>query len=304
MTLISSCVECTNYEFRPESLTFNCEDPKGFLQSQWPINQKIYLAYRLIVALSFIAWLAADCIYEIRAFFGEHPSNYLIYATNWSFLLLTLTAVYSWTCTLYYSLRSGDCLDRQTFERMPVALKGLWLLKNLSYNSAIVVTASFWSYVAVLDESEILKTSMSQMKHTLNTVYVVVDVLISGTPFRILHLLYTIVLGSVYSLFNAIYFLNDGTILEGRHYAYNVLNWSKPSEAIVTCVLCVLMCVFAQIVLYELYKLRSTVYKRIFFGSDGVEKPDSEMQKIMGDVEAPAYQTMGDREEKGSLEPQ
>lgn len=139
---------------------------------------------------------------------------------------------------------------------------------------------------------------MSQMKHTLNTVYVITDVLISGTPFRVLHLLFTIGLGSVYSLFNAFYFLNDWTIMEGQHFAYTLLDWRKPSESIVTCVLCVFMCIFAQIVLYELYKIRFSihVYTKLFFGPAS-GKSDSEMQRIMGKMDAPTYQTIEGRGE-------
>ena len=84
--------------------------------------------------------------------------------------------------------------------------------------------------------------------------------------------------------------------MEGRHFAYNLLDWSKPSEAVVTCVLCVVMCIFGQIILYELYKIRVGIYTRLYFGPDG-SKPDSEMQRIMGEAEAPAYQTIDDRGE-------
>lgn len=54
----------------------------------------------------------------------------------WAFQLLT--------CMLLFS-------DRETFDSMPLALKVQWVLQNLSYNSAIVVTITYWSYVAVLD---------------------------------------------------------------------------------------------------------------------------------------------------------
>ncbi|XP_052283793.1 protein rolling stone-like isoform X1 [Dreissena polymorpha] len=296
MTLKDRCVECVNHEFRAESMGLEHPTPRSFLCSQWPVNQKVYVIYRVLVALGFLAWLIADVIYETRTFFREHTYTYLIYATNWSFMLLTLTSLLMAICVLYYSIRSGECLDSQTFERMPRALKVQWLLQTISYNSAMVVTVSYWSYIGVLDKSEVFKSTSSEVKHTLNTVYVILDVLISGSPFRILHLLYTVGLGSVYSLFNAVYFLNDGTILEGRHYAYNLLDWGKPSEAIVTCVLCVVLCVFAQIVLYELYRIRFFIYKCIYFGSDSITKSDSEMHRIMAaETDTPAYQTIEER---------
>ena len=141
---------------------------------------------------------------------------------------------------------------------------------------------------------------MSQLKHTLNSVYVIVDIFVSGTPFRILHLFYTVGLGSVYSLFNAVYFLNDGTILEGRHYAYNLLNWNKPAEAIVTCILCVVLCVFSQIIIFEVYKLRVCVYTKIFFDSDS-EKSDAEMQNIISEQQ-PSYMTIQEQEPEAEAE--
>ena len=43
--------------------------------------------------------------------------------------------------------------DRQTFEHTPNALKCQWFIQNLSYNSAIVVSISYWSFIVVMDHS-------------------------------------------------------------------------------------------------------------------------------------------------------
>lgn len=130
---------------------------------------------------------------------------------------------------------------------------------------------------------------MSRLKHTLNTIFVITDLMISATPIRILHMFITVMLGSIYSLFNALYFLNNGTILQGRHYAYNVLNWDQPQEAIITCILCVVQSMLSQIILYELYKFRSWIYTKVFFGREN-DLPCSEMQSIM--AETPKYSTI------------
>lgn len=140
--------------------------------------------------------------------------------------------------------------------------------------------------------TDFFMTEMSQLKHTLNTAYVLLDILIGATPFRVFHMLFTICLGSVYSLFNAVYFLNDGTILEGRHYAYNVLDWGNPTEAIVTSVLCILQSVLSQIILYELYKIRTWVFHRIYFRASEKSR-DSELQSIM--EETTGYMTYTDK---------
>ena len=135
---------------------------------------------------------------------------------------------------------------------------------------------------------------MSELKHTFNSIYVILDILISGTPIRFLHFFYTMGLGSLYSLFNAVYFLNDGTILEGRHYAYNLLNWEKPAEAIITCILCIVLCIFSQIVIYEVYKFRTCIYSKIFFGSES-DKAVAELQSIISEQQT-GYMALDERE--------
>lgn len=145
-----------------------------------------------------------------------------------------------------------------------------------------------------------MQTTSSLVKHTLNTIYVLADIFMSGAPIRILHFLYTVILGSVYSVFNAIYFLNDGTIKEGRHYAYNLLDWGKPSAAVITCALCVVLCVFSQIILYELYRIRLCIFTKVYFGSDTTDNSDAEMQRMIGETDSPAYQTLR-RDENTSI---
>jgi hypothetical protein len=36
---------------------------------------------------------------------------------------------------------------------MPLSLKALWVLKNMSYNSAFIVTMSYWTFIIFLDHS-------------------------------------------------------------------------------------------------------------------------------------------------------
>ncbi|KAK7483684.1 hypothetical protein BaRGS_00025117 [Batillaria attramentaria] len=141
-----------------------------------------------------------------------------------------------------------------------------------------------------------LKTTMSQVKHTANTVYVVVDMLVIGAPFRVFHMFFPITLGSCYAIFNAIYFLNDGPTRmfgdeEGaRHLAYNFLSWHKPVEAIITCVVAMFLCVIAQIVLFVLFRLRVCVWQKLYGDCEG--RMDSELQNIVVMSQSASYNTI------------
>ena len=138
---------------------------------------------------------------------------------------------------------------------------------------------------------------MSRLKHTMNTVYVIVDVMISGMPIRVLHMFITITLGSVYALFNALYFLNDGTIATGyggkheHHYAYSFMNWRKPIEAVITCVLCVMLSIISQVLLHLLYQLRVWIYSRFYFND--CDTHESELQNIIS--ASTSYNTLDDK---------
>ncbi|KAJ8301801.1 hypothetical protein KUTeg_020788 [Tegillarca granosa] len=289
-----SCTDVLIQEFQPDKVGLNHENPSDFVRSQWPTNQKIFLCYRVLIALFGIGWVIADIMYESQKFYRERVWEYLVYATNWSFLLLGITTCFQALCTAFYTIRSCGYLDRQTFSRMPPSLKVQWCLQNLSFNSSIVVTISYWSFL-MYDHSDLLQTDMSHVKHTLNTVYVIFDVMVTAVPFRILHMIMTIMLGSSYSLFNALYFLNNGKILDGRHYAYQVLKWTHPSEAIVTCVLCLFLAILSQLILYGLYKLRHWIFSKIYF-QDGNGRSDGEMQSIITD-DAPKYMTIDESQE-------
>lgn len=278
---MESCAQCLKNEFKPENAGLNHDDPSVFVRSQWPLDHRIYVLYRVVVALGFIAWIIADIIDETEKFYKDRFWIWFIFATNWSFILLTVTTIFEAICSTYYLVAARGLVDQQYFQEIPICLKIQWLLYNLGANTAIVITISYWSFIFFMEHSKFLMTNMSKMKHMLNTVYVVLDIFISATPIRIFHMLFPIMLGSIYAIFNATYFLNDGTILDGRHYAYNVLNWNVPAEAIVTCILCIAQTIFSQIILYHLAALRKWIHSKIYKPREPIPEHDSEMQSIM-----------------------
>ncbi|GAB1602094.1 protein rolling stone-like [Argonauta hians] len=278
---MESCTQCLKNELKPENAGLNHEDPSVFVKSQWPFDQRLYVLYRVVVAMGFIAWIIADIIDETEKFYKDRFWIWFIFATNWSFILLTLTTIMEAICCSYYYVAARGLLDSHYLQTMPIPLKVLWLLYNLAANTAIVITISYWSYIFFMEHSRFLMTTMSKMKHMMNTVYVIVDLMLACRPIRIFHMLFPVMLGSIYAIFNATYFLNDGTILDGRHYAYNVLNWNVPAEAIVTCILCIAQSIFSQVVLYHLAAARLWLHSRFYERPEQLPEHDSEMQSII-----------------------
>ena len=50
-----------------------------------------------------------------------------------------------------------------------------------------------------------MTTPMSQLKHSLNTIYVLIDMFANAVPVRLYHMIYPLVVGLVYCLFNVLY---------------------------------------------------------------------------------------------------
>ena len=168
------------------------------------------------------------------------------------------------------------------------------------------------------------KTTMNQVKHTANTLYVLLDLFVIATPFRFFHVFFTITMGSVYILFNGLFFLNGRSLAtdlapaegaagragerahrgwrggaDGEPDIYNYLNWHKPVEAIITCVMAMFLCVLAQLLLFFVFRLRVCVWQKLF-GGEGW-RMESELQNIVVS-QSTSYNTIDENAEEGSVE--
>ena len=102
---------------------------------------------------------------------------------------------------------------------------------------------------------------MCMVKHSLNSVYICVDLFLCASPIRILHMLYPITFGLVYALFNASYFLADGEGHDGKEYTYKDMHWTDaPVKAVGMCFVGFVVAATMQVVLFAVYELRLYVY--------------------------------------------
>ena len=99
------------------------------------------------------------------------------------------------------------------------------------------------------------------VKHSLNSAYVLIDLFICASPIRILHMLYPIVFGFVYAVFNVSYFLADGEGHDGKDYIYRDMHWEEgPLKSLGMCLVGFVVAATMQIVLFAVYELRLYVY--------------------------------------------
>lgn len=68
--------------------------------------------------------------------------------------------------------------------------------------------------------------------HAMNSIYVVLNLVLTATPSRLLHFIYPVLFGVVYTAFSVVYHLADGTNVRGQPYIYSVLDWSRPGRTL------------------------------------------------------------------------
>lgn len=306
-----SCTECLNKEMRMISICPSHERTELFIDSQWTWGRisVTYVIYRLLVAILVIAWAFGDFFDEAGRWYSFNYAIWLVFATNWSLFCLSVNCVVMAITTTYYYVRAKCAVyDDKELRAQPIGagLGMQWVVYTIACNTSIVVSISYWAFVVIIDESGFLTTSMSQLKHTLNTVFVIVDLFANAIPIRILHLIYPLSLGIVYAIFNAVYFINDGVGPNGRPYAYDVLDWRNPLGSAITCFLGLILCVIVQVLLYGIYRVRLWVHWKLMTRlAKELEPPDlgspddkEDASIIPKDQVTPTYRAMDDLELK------
>ena len=64
--------------------------------------------------------------------------------------------------------------------------------------------------------------------HAVNSIYVLLNLLITATPTRLLHAIHPVVFGVAYTLFSALYQVCGGSNVQGEAYIYGVTDWGRP----------------------------------------------------------------------------
>lgn len=244
----------------------------------------MFLIYRLIAAFYFLSWL----IYS-----GFSDGNYwFIYLSNWVFTFVTAHFMLAMFITTHYccgagveddpagygprrfksetyivGLSSEDEGDNEEEEGTSYATKedednalswpqkALWVFFNIGSVASLVVTIMYWS--ALYPGGEI--DGLSVNEHILATIFMLIEVIFSNIPIRLLHFMYSHAFASIYVLFTVIYWAAGGKNEEGQHYIYKLLDYeNKPGKALFTVfMVLIIMQAVVHLFLFILFRFRA-----------------------------------------------
>lgn len=224
------------------------------------------------MAVYFFAWLIVS---------GLHPANggalFLIFLTNWSlivfviYLFIAAASVttkfltvhccrrksytdddFSRTPTYYFKKPSGCCGYKSNTLSWYQMIH--WLSFSYGGELALAVTILYW--IVLYRGGGV--DGISANTHLTNGIISVVDILLTGTPVSLLHIIYPLSFGGAYAAFTGFYFAGNGTNVNGDPFIYSVINYdTNPglSSAIVILVV-ILFLPLIHLLMYALYIAR------------------------------------------------
>ncbi|XP_078658225.1 protein rolling stone-like [Branchiostoma floridae x Branchiostoma belcheri] len=267
-----TCRQRLRSEFRLKSFGLTHHDRHVFTRTPWLDNQLPFVLYRAVVCLYQVAALLA-----LNLTLANSGLKLLIFLTQWAYIVLTLhTVVSAGLCFadyyMYYNSRSqrGEAAsddnhlssdvamatgstaqltttgsgaaqlqnDVDQTTTLPLYYKLFWVLYNVAYCGGICVTLLYW----ILLRGD--NSAGSILTHSVNSVTIVIDVMLSGLPCRLLHFIYPSTFGLVYIIFSVIYWAAGGTGLYDYPFIYPYLDYGgRPDLAAIVAVLGVLVAV-------------------------------------------------------------
>lgn len=116
-------------------------------------------------------------------------------------------------------------------------------------------------------------TAIRLNTHAIAAVYIILNMAVTRLPLRLLHFLYPVAFGVIYTLFSAIYFSLGGTNQNGDPYIYSILDWSRLNRTLI--ITCLSNFVFIPVVhammwalsltfqaVYDRFRLRHAAYSQ------------------------------------------
>lgn len=242
-------------ELKTENLTnFVYNSPQDFYISQWQQNDTVsykYLVYRFFV-LTFhltIATIYVNITLQIPMYVKLRQTAYL---TNWTFNLCIITSLIGLIVT-------AKAYVRERYEEKLLFIT-YWVLHNLTVDTCVAVGVLYYSCVFFLTTK---LHYWGLVYHFLFTTITVVDLFMVRMEVRLLHGWITLIFGTVYAVFQPIYYYCGGKGIWGQDNLYPVIDWKhQVLRSIAISLIGIVFLVFCRMSQFLMYLLRISLYNK------------------------------------------
>eukprot|EP00057_Strongylocentrotus_purpuratus_P000938 XP_001187320.2 PREDICTED: protein rolling stone [Strongylocentrotus purpuratus] len=89
---------CRRIPVKMEDFGLNWKVPQDFARSQWPIPGWSYQIYRVLFMVYLVVWMTMNTTWQVESI----GALYLIYLTNWSFIILTVYGIVAALSSVFF----------------------------------------------------------------------------------------------------------------------------------------------------------------------------------------------------------
>lgn len=240
-------------DLRRLGLGLQHDSPRDFVESQTCCSPSLYAVYRVTIATFFVVTAVISFVTYVRY------ALWFIFLTHWSYTIIAVNAVLQAVCVVRHYIDVHRKAVGVTSLQMSPVFKVIWVLQTIGFTTAPVVTSIYW--VVIYSGIDVDLDNVN--KHIINSVYVFVDVFVTGIPVRLVHFLYSLAFGTVYIVFTLVYWAAGGRNVHGDPFIYSILDYSNDPSTAVTWLLVVYVFLAAvHCATYALYRLRVLLVRR------------------------------------------
>ncbi|KAK3102035.1 hypothetical protein FSP39_008269 [Pinctada imbricata] len=231
-----------------------------------------YLIWRIFWALYHVVWIILSGVYSWQ-WAGHDPAQqikWFIYLTDWCYFVLTVATLVDAVSVVYVLVRRKD-ISKGECETMSWYLQVNWVLFNVANSSALLVSLLYWGLIYGPNEN---MTAVNIETHALNSVYVIINVLVTAVPIRLYHFFHGVIYAITYVLFTLIYYLAGGTNEDGKPYVYSTIDWRDTGFTVgLSLAVTFVAMPVVHTIFWALYKLRVFLFSKCSRNSDSVDIP-------------------------------
>ncbi|CAH0592664.1 unnamed protein product [Chrysodeixis includens] len=221
-------------EFQKSNFLLDHDNVTDFYVTSWQSNSSArwqsmsslpLFCIRTLIFLGCVGTWIASMVITIP---GTSPGLWFIFMTHWGVMLNTFAS----GCALFVSVMVVLQGPSDANQGLPWYVKIYWALINISLTIAIFITLFYWILLAgFTDEFDYgIDPVLDIFVHAINSVFMVVLLLCSRHPMRMLHFYFPLIVGIIYLLFTVIFHVAGGVSPFGESWIYPMLDWSQPGQ--------------------------------------------------------------------------
>ncbi|XP_062587310.1 protein rolling stone-like [Saccostrea cucullata] len=230
-----------------ENFGLEYDKPNAFVRSQC-FPDCVYLLWSAFCFLYHFVWIILEIYWEITD--QTDNKSWFIFLTNWGYLVIFIYFGLDCSFSIYiHCVRKGSVTPSNS---MNLYLKTVWVIFNIMNASSILITFSYFTF---LDAN---MHARSINKHMINSVFTVLNIVITDKPVRFWHMWFPALFAVIYLIFNGVY-----QKVGDEDPIYPVLDWNKFGSALEFSLLELLIALpVSHTIVFVFYKLRCCCPRR------------------------------------------